>query len=140
MVYARDELTRLMGTVYQMCNDIKNKKFQPDASKAARVEHLIRMEAQDQDSDHDSEVESDAGIDAVAVARHPNMVRPSWDDMPLDLLNKLRVHRHSGVVHVLTQGGVGKFVCGRKYTHNFVEVEAGGNFFDMPICMQCRHT
>ena len=140
VVYARDDLTRLMGTVYQMCNDIKNKKFQPDASKAARVEHLIRMEAQDQDSDHDSEVESDAGIDAVAVARHPNMVRPSWDDMPLDLLNKLRVHRHSGVVHVLTQGGVGKFVCGRKYTHNFVEVEAGGNFFDMPICMQCRHT
>lgn len=134
VVYARDELTRIQATVHQMLVDIKTKKFRPDGTKAERLSALINPIEPEAESDTDA---SDAGPRDVELARHPNVVRPAWDDVPLDILSNLRVHRHSGVVHVL-DSSKRKFKCGRLSTRNFQEIGSDVNCYDSPICLQCR--
>lgn len=134
VVYARDELTRIQATVHQMLVDIKTKKFRPDGTKAERLSALINPIEPEAESDTDA---SDAGPRDVELARHPNVVRPAWDDVPLDILSNLRVHRHSGVVHVL-DSSKRKFKCGRLSARNFQEIGSDVNCYDSPICLQCR--
>ena len=64
--------------------------------------------------------------------------RASWDDLPLDDLRRLRIHKFSGVAHIASNRDPHRFICGRRNTKNFGLIQEGSNFADMPICMQCH--
>lgn len=137
VAYARDELTRIQVVIHQMLQDVKNQTFKPDASRAERLFKAIAAEVSEAE-DQSTSSDSDAEVDEVRLPHFAKQDRPGWDDMPLDLLARLKMHVFSGVVHVTTEANPRVFHCGRSNTKNFKDVTSFSNCCDMPICMQCR--
>ena len=137
VAYARDELTRIMVTVHQMLHDVKAHIFKPDANRAERLFKAVAKEVGEEGGSGASS-DSDAGLDEVKLAKFPKQERPSWDDLPLEYLSRLRIHSFSGVVHILSDGEARVFRCGRTSSKNFQNLSAASNFCDLPICLQCR--
>ena len=137
VAYARDELTRIMVTVHQMLHDVKAHAFKPDANRAERLFRAIANEV-GEEGDGGAISDSDAEVDEVELVKFPKQERPSWDDLPLEYLSRLRIHSFSGVVHILGESDPRVFRCGRTSSKNFQNLSAASNFCDLPICLQCR--
>lgn len=137
VAYARDELTRIMTVVYTMCQDVKKKSFKPDANRAERLFDAVVGMPESDDVDQD---DSDASADEIEPMPIPKGNRQVWDDLPLEFVSRLRIHAFSGVVHVAREDDARKFLCGRANSRNFDEIPMGSNYFDLPVCLQCRST
>lgn len=138
VVYARDELTRVMVTVHQIFFDIRHRTFKPDASRAERLAALVPDVPEEFQRDAGFESEDDineADIDRAPIQRESNI---NWDDVAVGVLARVRIHVHSGVVHVLSEADRRRFKCGRKFTANFQDLPANVNYSDIPACKQCR--
>ena len=138
VVYSRDELTRVTVVIHQMLRDVKNKKFKPDASRAERVASQVGLSDDDNQGTATDDSDEDAGAEDVEFTPCNTGARASWDDLPLDDLKRLRVHKFSGVAHIASNRDPHKFICGRRNTRNFGLIPEGSNFADMPICLQCH--
>ena len=134
VTYARDELTRLQTTVHKMFYDVRHHVFKPDASRAERPAMNIAGEETHQgEESEDDIVEGDIGRTPASTG-----VSTNWNGVTLDVLKRLRIHLHSGVVHVISEADCHRFKCGRKHTQNFDEIPADTNYADLPACKQCR--
>ena len=120
VAYARDELTRILVVVHRMLRDVKTQVFKPDASRAERLFKAVSKEV-DVEPDAAVDSESDLEVEEVELAQFAKQDRPSWDDVPLELLARLKMHVFSGVVHVTTEANPRVFHCGRSNTKNFTD-------------------
>ena len=137
VAYSRDELTRIMIVVHRMIREVKSQSFKPDASRAERISDALEdpaLAAVDENSNSDS----DASLEAVEPVRFPKHERPSWDELPLGLVNKLVVHSFSGVVHISSDTDPKMLCYGRLRSRNFTKISRDVNVYEMPLCMQCR--
>ena len=119
VAYSRDELTRTMTVVHEMISDVKSHAFKPDANRAERLASAIGHDLDPEFCVESSESESDVEVEAVQPASFPKQNRASWDDLPLEMVNRLFVHRFSGVVHVAREDSPKTFLCGRLNSRNF---------------------
>ena len=138
VAYSRDELTRIMTVVHDMLSDVKSHAFKPDANRAERLASAIDPDLDPEFHVESSESESDVEAEAVQPASFPKQNRASWDDLPVGMINRLFVHRFSGVVHVACENKAKTFLCGRLNSRNFHQTLEGPNYYDMPVCKQCR--
>ena len=136
VAYSRDELTRIMVVVHKMLRDVKAQTFKPDATRAERLFSAVANEVGCEPCGI-VESDSDASLEEVELANFSKQDRPSWDDLPLEVVTKLRIHKFSGVVHIIGRDPK-TFQCGRTYSKNFQHLSASENFCDIPICLQCR--
>ena len=136
VAYSRDELTRIMVVIHKMLHDVKAQTFKPDATRAERLFSAVANEVGCEPNGI-AESDSDASLEEVELANFAKQDRPSWDDLPLDVVTKLRIHKFSGVVHIIGRDPR-TFQCGRSYSKNFQQLSASENFYDIPICLQCR--
>lgn len=137
VTYSRDELSRLMVKVEVMLQDIRNSKFKPDDSRVRRIAEQtaeVIEEVQVSESEPDSDDCSVADLDRSDMGLEPE--RTAFDDLTIDNACNSLVHIHSGVLHVLNVGGA-TFVCGRKRTKNYCELERTSVPTDIPVCIQC---
>jgi len=139
VTYSRDELTRVLAIEQRMIRDIRKKKFKPDQPRVQRLADLIAAECDldehphvmvESDSGDDDPVETDLQIDDL-----PDQARVNFDDLTLNAVRNCRIHRYSGVGHILDTDS--KFRCGRKVTRNYHDIVAGTTLADIPICLQC---
>ena len=86
------------------------------------------------ESEPDSDDCSVADLDRSDMGLEPE--RTAFDDLTIDNACNSLVHIHSGVLHVLNVGGA-SFVCGRKRTKNYCELERTSVPTDIPVCIQC---
>eukprot|EP00434_Breviolum_minutum_P029829 symbB.v1.2.026372.t1/scaffold2629.1/size74438/2 len=142
VTYSRDELTRVLAIERRMIKDIRKKKFKPDQPRIQRLpdlvaasgdldEHphiMVESDGEDEDPDETDLVRSDL----------PDHVRMSFDDLTLKAIKNCRIHRNSGVCHILDDDS--KFKCGRKSTRNYHDIAAGTTIADVPICLQCTRS
>ena len=137
VTYSRDELSRLMVKVEVMFQDIRKNKFKPDDSRVRRIAEQsaeVIDEVQVSESEPDSDDCSVADLDRTGMGLEPE--RAAFDDLTIDNACNSLVHIHSGVLHVLNDGGA-SFVCGRKRTKNYRELERTSVPTDIPVCIQC---
>ena len=140
VAYSRDELARIMVVIHKMLRDVKSHSFKPDASRAERIADASRDDPAMMPEAGLSDSESDADVEFVAPALFPKQDRPSWDDLPIGMINRMHVHNFSGVVHIASERDSKTLVCGRVISRNFAPIQKGANFYDLPVCMQCRPT
>jgi len=125
-----------------MIKDIRRKKFKPDQPRIQRLADLVAA-GSDLDEHPHILVESDGedeDPDEADLARGelPGHARVSFDDLTLSAVRKCRIHRNSGVCHILDDDS--KFKCGRKSTRNYHDITVGTTIADVPICLQCTRS
>jgi len=138
VTYSRDELSRLMVKVEVMFQDIRKNKFKPDDSRVRRIAEQsaeVIDEVQVSESEPDSDDCSVAGLDRTGMGLEPE--RTAFDDLTIDNACNSLVHIHSGVLHVLNDGGA-SFVCGRKRTKNYRELERTSVPTDIPVAFSAQ--
>ena len=106
-----------------MFQDIRKNKFKPDDCRVRRIAEQsaeVIEEVQVRESEPDSDDCSVADLDRTGMGLEPE--RTAFDDLTIDNACNSLVPIHSGVLHVLNDGGA-SFVCGRKRTKNYRELE-----------------
>ncbi len=86
------------------------------------------------ESEQDSDDCSAADLERSSTGLEPE--RTAFDDLTLENVCSSLIHIHSGVLHILSEGGA-TFVCGRKRTSNYREVDRASFPIDIPVCIQC---
>jgi len=142
VTYSRDELTRVLAIEQRMIKDIRKKKFKPDQPRVQRLADLVAAEC-DLDEHPHVMVQSDSeddDPDELDLRRDdlPDQARVNFDDLTLNAVRNCRIHRYSGVGHILDTDS--KFRCGRKATRNYHDIVAGATLADIPICLQCTRS
>lgn len=138
VVYARDELTRLVVAVRGIFFDIRRRNFKPDSSRAERLVSLLTDVPAEFQQDQGADSENDIDEEEIQRAPLPEENGVDWDSIAVGVLAKLRIHLHSGVLRVLSDADGRRFKCGRRCASNFQEVPRGVNYSDIPACKQCR--
>ena len=147
VTYGRDELTKLMGKVQSMVQEIRDGSFEPDASRVWRLAKISNPNAPEQrlglvvqegdpyfESSDDNE-DDDFGVDHLSQPA-PRLERDRANEAEQMDLSSMRVHLFSKVVHILGSRD-GRFKCGRVCSKNFGDLDPYLAVADMPMCSQC---
>lgn len=145
LTYGRDNVAVLQVAIARMLRAIVAHRFNPDLSRAARIDKEIEVLTAELDENHKLVAYGPLDTDDVSDIEEAEAVEEAVGQAELGgriyiaaakANGRIKQHRVSGILHFV--GANEKLACGRKVSSFYRNIDSDLNH-EWPICQQCRH-